>query len=307
MAESFYVRKSTVLIIAIFLGVILIGSTVSFAIWANYNTKYGFGEIVIRKDSDFANRYDLPGSGTINDPYLITNLSYNSNKDYAIYIIDTTSYFVIKNCTFKNQRTGIYIRGIGSNTAKIQDCDIQCSSTLSAIMIFIFNAPDIIIRNNNLYNMINDLHVSGIEIRDSQNVLIANNSCSNFDTGIRIHYCDNSLIEYNYVELCYNGIRISDSHNSIIRYNTLFSNSEYGIRGSYSYDCVFHHNSFINNGFGGMLESQAYDTSPNIWYDISSTEGNFWSDLIWDDSANYTIAGYGGCVDLYPLQFPVLL
>ena len=69
---------------------------------------------MIRKDQDFVNRYDFPGSGTLNNPYLIAEYNIETSKEYAIYIEGTTKHFLITNCTIKCQKDGILI----SNTAE---------------------------------------------------------------------------------------------------------------------------------------------------------------------------------------------
>ena len=87
----------------------------------------------------------------------------------------------------------------------------------------------------------------------------------------------------------------------------MFYNKYIGIKANTCLSCIFHHNNFINNAFDSHFETQAFDTESNTWYDISTNEGNFWSDLVWDDGATYVIGGYGASVDPFPLQFPVVI
>jgi len=89
------------------------------------------------------------------------------------------------------------------------------------------------------------------------------------------------------------------SHNEISR-NILRNNSYYGIKiNVISSNNTFHHNSFIDNGY----LPQAYDSSENdnTWYDPTTKEGNYWSDLI--ECESYTLAGEDDKVsDRYPLD-----
>jgi len=89
------------------------------------------------------------------------------------------------------------------------------------------------------------------------------------------------------------------SHNCIISYNFISESNSYGVEiygGSFN---EIHHNSFINNNGGN---TQAFDSGPsNTWYDLLSSEGNFYSDWI---SGPYTIDGSAGSQDLYPLVTP---
>ena len=59
---------------------------------------------------------------------------------------------------------------------------------------------------------------------------------------------------------------------------------------------IIHHNIFINNG----ATVQAYDEgTDNIWYDIETNEGNYWSE--WSGTGEYLIDGSSGSIDPYPL------
>jgi len=82
----------------------------------------------------------------------------------------------------------------------------------------------------------------------------------------------------------------------------LLENEEYGVyMSSSSKTNLIHHNNFVDNNPTGT--SQAYDGGKhNIWYDSLNLEGNYWSD--WNGTGSYSIDGYGGTVDLYPLEEP---
>ena len=66
---------------------------------------------------------------------------------------------------------------------------------------------------------------------------------------------------------------------------------------------VIHHNNFINNSFGGSYQQAFDDGENNYWYDQSSRQGNYWSDL--GTETEYRIEGSAHAYDLYPLDFPV--
>ena len=54
----------------------------------------------------------------------------------------------------------------------------------------------------------------------------------------------------------------------------------------------------IDNNYWG--ESQARDTGVgNVWYDVSTMEGNFWSD--WSGYGTYSIEGSAENEDIYPM------
>ena len=85
--------------------------------WSNSNRDYYNGEIVIKNDDDFTKRYNLPGSGTSNDPYLIKDLTIETTKMWAVAVFDTTKHFVIENCTLAAFHGCIYLNSIDQRTA----------------------------------------------------------------------------------------------------------------------------------------------------------------------------------------------
>ncbi|NPD90619.1 MAG: hypothetical protein HGN29_18055 [Asgard group archaeon] len=309
MTSSIFPRKDTILIVVIFTTIILVGTPISFIIWFNYDVNYGFGEIVIRKDQDFVNRYDFPGSGTINDPYLITDYNIDTNKEVAILIEETTKYFLITNCTIICPLDGILISFVSEGTARIENNEIQTTTNTYFVesLIKVIWAPGSQIINNQLSHLSSIYDTYGIYVASSKNSLIANNSCNSLGIGIYVLDSVSALIEYNFVENCQSGISINSCDNSVTRYNRLYFNYYTGVYVGWSLSCAFHHNNFLNNSEAAFYDYQAYDRETNIWYEISTNEGNYWSDLVWDDDAIYIIGGHGQNIDLYPLQFPVAI
>lgn len=308
MTDSIYARKGTILIITILTAIVLLGTTIGFIVWVNYDNNYGMGEIVIKKDQDFVNRYDFPGTGSLYDPYVIADYNIETNKEYAIFIEGTTKHFLITNCTINCQKDGIYILKTADGTARIENNKIQGKSLAADYLIHIRITEGVQIINNNLSHSSESVYWYGIYLVESTNSILSNNSCISAELGIFAVESDSLLIEFNYMESCRIGIFLNFYCNyPLIRYNTLFLNSEFGVKLAFARNSIIHHNNFINNGLLSYYDAQASDTEDNQWYDIASSEGNYWSDLVWDDNAEYEIEGYGDSIDLYPLQFPVLI
>lgn len=57
---------------------------------------------------------ELPGSGTLNDPYVLENLFINATNDTAILVKNTTAYLLIRNVTItgNNNRPGIILENV---------------------------------------------------------------------------------------------------------------------------------------------------------------------------------------------------
>jgi len=314
MADSIFTTKSTLIVVSILISIILIGLPIGFIVWFNYDMTYGIGEIVILNDQDFVDKYDCPGSGEIYDPYIIADYIIETSKDYAIYIEGTTKHFLITNCTIQCQKVGIYIKDTAEKTVDIVDNEIQKTSTGWFHLIITYNVPELVLINNNLSCSTNGVSASGIKIDYGHASIIMNNSCSNFETGIEVFRSGDVYFEFNYIESCIDGIILREGDGSDIRNNVLFNNLGYGVKLLLCFGVEVYHNNFIDNAIYAGLDSQGYDDTAdyegfveNSWYNIGLSEGNYWSELLWDDEVLYVIRGNGGRVDHHPLQFPVLI
>ena len=340
--------------------------------------------ILINSDDDFVN-YGFSGNGSISNPYIIDGYIIITTHKTCITINDTTKHFVIRDCILDGIYYGLFIDNITAGTAKIQENHFE-NNDYNAI--YLKNAPSSVVSDNyfsnnylDIYvrdspwskiqnNIIENLLFRGIDLRDSWNTIIDNNTCRNGGNGLKINACDScnvtnnkfddfyfrgiviynsnlqnianneftncaaygieligtdssnisrNLCNNNYFGIflhsslsnnilnntCYNnqnGIYLTSvSDSNFLRYNLLQSNTEYGMHVGLSDDNNIYHNSFVENNLDGTAHgnSQAYDNGTNnLWYNISLTEGNFWSD--WSGAGGYLIDGIGGSVDLYP-------
>ncbi|MCG3219849.1 MAG: right-handed parallel beta-helix repeat-containing protein, partial [Candidatus Heimdallarchaeota archaeon] len=166
----------------------------------------------------------------------------------------------------------------------------------------------------------------GIQLTKSNNSLVENSYCSNFDSGIYVYRSHFTEIRNNYLELNWYGIAtwtndltikentIQENFegitifagaglpatNIIIKNNIIKQSVYYGVSlYSYSHDNIVHHNNFEDNYPTGTSQAKD-DGTNNVWYDDSVDEGNFWSD--WSGSGSYAIDGTAGSVDLYPFS-----
>jgi parallel beta-helix repeat protein len=171
-------------------------------------------------------------------------------------------------------------------------------------------------------NTCNSNAAGGIDIWDSYELVIHSNDCRmNSFSGISLMTCWSCIIAFNRLaENEAHGLNIMGGHGFDVSWNTMTANSLYGIHSSswhsrfmhniialnndygaflsYCLNVSVHHNIFVNNNGGGV---QAYDTaaSANLWYDLITAEGNYWSD--WDGAGPYYMDGSAGSWDIYPL------
>ncbi|MHA1316618.1 MAG: right-handed parallel beta-helix repeat-containing protein [Candidatus Heimdallarchaeum aukensis] len=151
-------------------------------------------EILIISDNDFV-KYGFPGDGSVDNPYIISNLDLNTSKMFGIFISNVSSYFVIENCFIRSSYYGISVSGLEENRATI--------------------------RNNTFYKSI-----VAVEISHSPGITIINNNFTeNRDYGIFIEYSPDSVLNSNYffkngVGYSGNGLIIKESENSTITNNS---------------------------------------------------------------------------------------
>lgn len=172
----------------------------------------------------------------------------------------------------------------------------------------------------------------GIGITKSGNSQFINNTCSENYIGIRLYFSSNSVSFFNntlvfnsvglYLGDVINHIFVSgnnisfnigegiklegyQSSNISIQYNLFLGNGGFGLKIYQADNCTIHHNSFYYNAI--EEESQASDRfgKNNLWYDISSYEGNYWSD--WNGVGPYSIQGDANSYDNYPLENPPVI
>jgi len=210
-----------------------------------------------------ANQPWCSGSGGVNDPYIIENVTINAQSaTNGIEIKSSTKYFIIRNVTVYNSSYGVNNAGIYLN-----------------------NANNGRLINNTLANN----NGNGIYIINSiDNVLLENRGYNNSWYGIILiggHY---SNITKNRLFNNTKGIYVMNSLFNNLSSNRVFNNSEEGINLLNSKHNVVNENIVYNNtGQGLCLYSQStYNIiSKNI------VNNNSWDGIYVEDSANNTLIG----------------
>ncbi|NHK31953.1 MAG: hypothetical protein FK730_11415 [Asgard group archaeon] len=199
-------KLSTRGIITLVAIVILAGSFIGIFAWIRVNQQYSYGYIVIKKDSDFTKRYGFLGSGTEVDPYRIENLTINNQINYGILIYETTSHFIIRNCTIKGN-PGIFINEIASGTCKIVNNTIEVLP--DSYGIGLGKTSNAIVENNILFAE-NTSSLVGITVFSSPNAKITKNNCTNLGRGIEVWgISNNAEVSLNDCSNCFIGIEIN--------------------------------------------------------------------------------------------------
>ena len=243
-------------------------------------------------------------------------VEYNEIKDSVdngIYLRESQDAIVRNNFIHNN--------GAGIHTIYTQNCTferniISCNDGylhLHGGIDDLIVPSGIFFEGNSSYNIIRDNYFTNnrdsISIWNSggKGILISSNTIT--DSMGESIFCEfkESTIINNTIMNGDKGIYLREARRNTISYNNISNNGWYGV--SLYESCLsnrIHHNRFIDNGLWqrehNKTDSQARDFgSKNLWYDETTFEGNYWSDL--DGVIPYSIDGPSESIDPYPLSY----
>jgi nitrous oxidase accessory protein len=236
----------------------------------------------------------------------------NCVNGWGIYI-DGSDNHLIKNLTIENMITGIYI-DYSKTTDVVSNSISNCNSGIT-----IKDSENANLYENNISNCkngfyitgcnnidfyrndINQNQINGLNLQNSHNIKIRNNSFyKNSGTAIYLD-SDDCNVSYNVFDRSQTGINIFGS-NSIIFNNYLYNSSSKGVLTN----CLSRNNIFTKNYFINNYQNADEKSKNNIWY--KNSKGNYWDD--YNEIDNYPKDGVGdivysrnGVIDRYPLGF----
>ncbi|RKX37649.1 MAG: hypothetical protein DRP20_04400, partial [Thermotogae bacterium] len=264
--------------------------------------------IRIDSDADFAVQAasnGWPGSGTESDPYVISGLEIDANGNgSAIYIGNTTVYFVVENSYLHNAsyKSWPYFTGAGIILYNVQNgvlLNNNCSSN-GRYGIHLYSSINNTVENNicvdddsgiylygsSTYNRLknntckDDSHA--IYLWESTHNIIENNNCSSSNEGIYFQRDSNyNIIRNNTVSHNQRGIYLESSSN----YNTVENNScaynQYGIYLNTLYNEVRNNTIYRNsqagiyipsvNGYNGIFGNELYNNGYGVHLSYSGS------------------------------------
>ncbi|TFG07613.1 hypothetical protein EU538_08540 [Candidatus Thorarchaeota archaeon] len=237
--------------------------------------------IVINDNQGFVDQ-GWPGSGTEEDPYVISGLNITSN-DICIFIHGTSVYFIIRDCVISSAGTslGYGIHVVGAQHGSIQNCIVSHHAVGSSIM----GCTDCALRNNTVSqcergvdlqgaedctvtgNTLTENDVLGVVIFESFDCTITNNTASESERGFhltgsdRILLTDNKAIHNNRNGFQITGIprhgSVVTSDDCILSNNTAIANGDTGFLSEYTRNCTLVENMAWQNGYGIQLSDDA--------------------------------------------------
>jgi len=213
--------------------------------------------LIIVQDSDFE---VFPGSGTIDDPYIIEGYNFTNTGFYGVYIEGTTKFFIVRNCYFSLSYYGIVVNATSSSNTRIEqnvfwDCVVGIVNQESTLSIIeeneCYDCTDGILILSSLYcevtlNLFLNCH-KGIEILDSARTNVMHNYAGNNEYGIYVIESDLSTFKNNTCEYSkIHGILIDNSYMCEVINNTC-SNNRIGIYSTSSSTMNVENNTCFDN------------------------------------------------------------
>jgi len=210
------------------------------------------------------------GSGTYNDPFVINNVSINTNSEYSIAISSSDVFFKIINCNLSNSEYGIRLNK--ANNGTIEDCyftnhsqsDIDSSNTerlkilknnftssRSSESIYLYNCNHTIIEENSFSHNSKGISqwINNPSTRSINLTIRANSFLNISDEAIRCEFIDNVLIEDNEFRECLDSFNSESIKNLVFQRNTL-KNIFYAFRLSDGENINISQNIIINHSLG---------------------------------------------------------
>jgi len=263
---------------------------------------------------------------------IISNNNIRLNNEQGIYIYESTNNAISGNYISSNKYDGVYLYYASNNTVvgnyfykngfRIYDSyynNVESNMVNDKPLVYLENksneiiknagqailvkCDNIIIKNQNLSNA-----TVGVELWETCNSKITDNCLSNNFRGIEIFVSSsNNTISDNIISNNCQGIYLyKHSNNNFISDNIISYNDD-GIYIYYSCsNNAIYHNNFINN------TANAYDgCKNNVWYNITTERGNYWSNYTGRDSNGdgigdtpYRISKNQNITDKYPVIKP---
>ena len=158
--------------------------------------------IYIDGDTNFtitATNEGWPGTGTVNDPFLIENYSITTDGSTAISINNTQVYFQIKNCEINSTalmlNTGYQLVNVSHGTL------MNNTATSFYYAISLTNSSFNRIEGNTFATTIAIFGV-GFNLRGSDENILSNNVVDSFRWGFRVSYSNSNILTHNIINNC---------------------------------------------------------------------------------------------------------
>lgn len=223
--------------------VAVLASVLSY--WLLSSTYHGQGSISIDGNNEFNRANGVGhGSGTIQDPFVIQNITISKGK--GLSISNTNAYAVIRNLTIENladRDSGVFVRN--SKNLHFEDLTIRNASTgldvdhsqncsfvrcdIDAIRtgqsVSMYNSRNCTLSNSRVSNSTDSNLMGSVVLGNSVGCALVGNEILDCDQGIFITTSESCVVIGNSVPDSFSAILIDSSLNMTISQNDLGTNS----------------------------------------------------------------------------------
>lgn len=186
--------------------------------------------INIDSNNDFL-EYNFPGSGTVEDPYILENIHIYNDRKSLITINNTNAHFIIRNCILDGIRLNFGGNGIQLDSVA-NGYLVNNTITRTSQGVVLVNCQNFVIAGNRISNNSHQaiILVNSINSLISDNILIAQSyeySSSSSDYGIEIHRSNWNTFLYNKMKkFRLHAVYIGDiDQDNTFLYNTFIGNN----------------------------------------------------------------------------------
>ncbi len=246
------------------------------------------------------------GSGTQSDPYIISDIFFNTSTIYwnCLTILNSRKYFIVRDCEFKGSTQFAGVQLYNTTNGLITE---NFMHPLTGALVWVYNASNNVIQNNNASggtyygvlidsssglsrnntiseNLITYNIAAGVQLRSGGSELntISNNIIFNNTIGVELgSLTGNNTIKGNHIG---NSSSIGIFINVLSQYNEIYEN------------CFF--TNIIHANDNGLNNSWDNGVKGNYWDNYTGLDSN--SDGIGD--VPYNITGAAGSRDNFPLM-----
>jgi len=201
MLKSVFTKKTVVITSVL---ILILSSTVTILMFTAFNKYATHGSIEIKSDDDVF-KYNLPGDGSEQNPFLIEGLKFKSDENFDIKIHNTTYSYIVRNCYFSNKFYCLRLWEQNSGSIIVEDNIFKTDS------------------EKKKYSF-------GMTAQDSSNITIRRNKFLGYSSTsqivLNIWNCSETLIQENYFK--------SIDVNLLYGKNIIFNNNEFeGVEDAY--------------------------------------------------------------------------
>ncbi|UJG44068.1 MAG: right-handed parallel beta-helix repeat-containing protein [Candidatus Heimdallarchaeum endolithica] len=217
------------------------------------NSYISHSPIIIDSDEDLT---VFPGSGTVDDPYIIENYNITSSNNDGIKITNTTKYILIRDCYLNGVSSefyGIYIYSTKNGTIAVSNNSINSYQR----GIFLDSSSD-----NNLTSNVITNSTYGIRIVSSSGNTLISNLITNIISGLSISFSSDNIFNFNLITNSFSGLGLYNSSGNSLTSNVITNSSSYSLKLEYSFNNTITSNTVSDSrGFYGIKLEYSFNNT----------------------------------------------